>query len=401
MENDSKREIFLYKCFVGVTYGLSFPLTLVVLDYWLKSLGVSNTTIGMFSLLQWPFALKFIWGFFIEHCDIPLLSDKYGRHRSWMICSYVILIAAILGMAFSRPEHGLIRLVFFASVVVLADGCKNVAMYPYQVHKCEKDNLGYIASIVGLGHRAGMLFIKVVTLYIAGLYNWEAAYIVAAVLVGISFAITLFLEEPTCAENKNEKLLDALKSCFTLKGISHSTILILFFYKVSDFMMQKMSRAFCVEIGFTPIQIANIVQIFGTSAVILGTFIGGYIVKRYSIYRAMLIVGVAHMLSMLSYVPLALFGNNLRILTLVSVCDGFTGGAVTTAFIAFLYSVSRNGTLYALFWAIHGCSGMLFMMLSGFIADNVPWLVYFSVVPFFAIPGLYIIWTGAKNKKLA
>lgn len=392
MENASRREMFIRKCFVGITYGLSFPLTLIVLDYWLKSLGISNTVIGMFSLLQWPFALKFVWGFFIEHCDIPYLSNRYGRLRSWVILSYITLIFGALGMAFSRPEHCLIRLIFFASIVVLADGCKNVAMYPYQVDKCNREDFGYVASIVSLGHRAGMLLIKFITLYAADLYNWKTAYIAAAVLITISFIITLFFDTPHCEKNKHEKFADALKNCFSLKDTAASTVLILIFYKAADFMLQKMSRAFCVEIGFSPIQIANSVQVCGTAAAILGAFLGGYAVKRSNIHKAMLIVSAMHIFSMSLYILLTIFGNNVRLLTVISISGGLTGGAVTAAFIAFLYSVSRNGALYAFFWAIHGCSGMLFMMLSGFIADNVPWMVYFSVVPLFALPGLYVIW---------
>lgn len=384
--NTARYKHFFSKCFVGITYGLSFPLTLIILDYWLKSIGVSNTTIGLFSLLQWPFTLKFFWGFFIDHYDIPYLSNKYGRQRSWIILSYFALIIGILGMAFSTPESGLSVLIFFASLVALADGCKNVALYPYQISKSEKQNLGYVASVVSLGHRIGMIAIKVTTLYVAAIYNWKYAYTVAAILVTISMIIILQLDKPKIIEKKVEP-----KKIFDFANISLHTILVLSFYKSADFMIQKMSRAFCIEIGFTPIEIANIVQIGGTIAVVIGTFIGGYFVKCNGISKAMFTLGIFHVFSLLLYVFLAISGHNLSILTLAIICEGLTGGAVTSAFISFLYSVSHNGTLYALFWAIHGCSGTLFMMLSGILADYLSWTAYFSIVPLCAIPGLVIV----------
>lgn len=385
LKNTAGRKQFFNKCFVGLTYGLSFPLTLIILDYWLKSIGVSNTTIGLFSLLQWPFTLKFFWGFFIDHYDIPYLSVKYGRQRSWIVCSYVALISGILSMAFSRPENGLSQLIFFASVVALSDGCKNVALYPYQIDKCKKQDFGYVASIVSLGHRLGMVVTKVTTLYIAGLYDWRCAYIVAAILIAISMIIVLKIDTPAIARNIESK------NIFDFSEVSLHTILVLSFYKAADFMIQKMSRAFCIEIGFTPVEIANIVQIEGTIAVVIGTFIGGYFVKRNGVRSAMFILGVFHICSLLLYIFPAISGRNLPILAMVILCEGLTGGAVTTSFISFLYSVSRNGTLYAFFWAIHGCSGMLFMTLSGILADRLPWIIFFALVPLTAIPGLVIV----------
>jgi hypothetical protein len=52
---------FLNKSGVGFPYRVSFPLTVVIIDYWLKDSGVSNSVIGLFSLVHWPFTLKFLW----------------------------------------------------------------------------------------------------------------------------------------------------------------------------------------------------------------------------------------------------------------------------------------------------------------------------------------------------
>lgn len=396
MENDSKRRTYGFKFLVGIIYGVPFPLTLIILDYWLKSVGVSNTVIGMFSFLQWPFALKFIWGIFIDHCDIPCLSRRIGRHRSWIVLSYTCLIIGILGMAFSRPHHSLGRIIFFASIVALSDGCKNVVMYPYQIDKCRKEDFGYVASAVGLGHRIGMLLTKIITLYIADLYSWQMAYIVAAILVTLSFILTLRFKDPQVL-GTTQKSSIVIKDFLCFSSLDKHIVWILLLYKAADFMTQKMSRVLCIDVGFSPVEIANIVQIGGTGAVVFGTFIGGYLIKKFGLYNAMFIAGVSHAMSISLYVLLAVFGNNLYALTLISFCGGTTGGATTTAFIAFLYSISKNGTLYSLFWAIHGLGGIFFMTLSGFVADNISWGTYFLCAPLISIPGLLIITKQQKS----
>ena len=84
---------YLIKIFIGFSYGVSFPLTMIILDYWLKDHGISNTTIGLFSLLHLPFMFKFIWGMFIENYDVPLISKYFSRTKSWIFISGLCIVS--------------------------------------------------------------------------------------------------------------------------------------------------------------------------------------------------------------------------------------------------------------------------------------------------------------------
>ena len=46
---------------MGFSSGLPLPLTLGTLSYWLAELGVSLTTIGLFTLVGLPYSFKFLW----------------------------------------------------------------------------------------------------------------------------------------------------------------------------------------------------------------------------------------------------------------------------------------------------------------------------------------------------
>jgi PAT family beta-lactamase induction signal transducer AmpG len=381
---------------VGFAYGLPFPLTLAILGFWLKDAGVSNTVIGAFSLFHWPFVFKFVWGAFIENCDVPHLTKRIGRNRSWVMVGYLILVVGIVGMSFSDPQSSLLQLMLFASLAALGDGCKDVALYPYQIDgTTTKNHLGYVASVVGFGQKIGMIIAKVGVMYLAYFFSWKTAYLLAAAAIFIQMIMIFFLKAPPEQHDENEfsgkslKLLlqDSIKKSLAVpfcnmmkkKETSHLIIIILF-YKSIDFMMQNMSRVFLMEIGFSKIEIAN-VQLLGAIVVIIGGLASGYIIKKIGLARSVVYFGAAHALSFSFYTILLNTGTVPSILNSIILFEAFTGGCVTTAFVATFYTACKTGSMYALLWALHEASGIFFMGISGIVVDNIGWNNYFRLIP--------------------
>ncbi len=391
---------YLSKIFIGICYGISFPLTITVLDYWLKDLGISNALIGLFSFIHWPFMLKFLWGPIIENFDIPLLSKKMSRYKSWMTCSYLVLILGIVIMANSNPSTNVFWLIFGASLVAIADGCKNIVLYPYQLIGKKEDSVGFIASCVNLGNRLGSIFIKVSTLYVAHFFDWRTAYLSAALMIFFVMIINFVIEEPQKDFEIRRKFSlkrEYLKSFFSpikrfLKTQDSAKFLtIVGLYKSADFMMQKMSRIFCIEVGFSKIEIANIIQFYGSITVIVGSFIGGYAIKKLGLMRSMRLILALHATSFLAYLLLTEFGKNNSFLTWIITFEALSGGAVTSCFIAFFYTIAADLTIYAVLWALYELSGLIFMSVSGIFANFLGWRLFFCFVPMLIIPNLMML----------
>lgn len=388
---------YLIKIFIGFSYGCSFPLTMTILDYWLKDLGFSATTIGLFAFVHWPFALKFFWGAFIDNVDIPILSKNFSRRKSWLIFSYILLICGILIVSASSSESPVFLLIFGASLIALADGCKNVVMYPYQLNDSNEKIFGFIASNVNLGHRIGAIFTKVAMLHIAHFFNWHLAYIFAAIVSAIVLILLLNVKEPKISETysgQKRKILISLFNAWS-KFINQENSLrflaVICLYKSADFMIQKMSRVFFLEIGFLKSDIANIVMCFGSITVIVGGFLGGALIKKFKIQKSMSLAVLCHYCVFPLYLLLLKNGASKEILTMLVACEALTGGFITTAFISFFYKITADGTTFALLWAIHEFSGMIFSSISGIFVSNFGWNVFFAVVPFLAIPNLILL----------
>jgi len=388
---------YLTKIFIGFSYGLSFPLTMIVLDYWLKDSGISNASIGLFSFLHLPFMLKFFWGMFIDNYDIPFLSTYLNRNKSWLIVSYLTMICGILIMIIPPQSHCIIF--FGASLIALADGCRNVILYPYQIMNSPTKSFGFIASFVGLGHRLGSIFIKVTMLHIAHIYSWQLAYSFAIICLIVLMIFTLFIKDPanTTHNQLNSSFFENFYISFRdplqkLIKTSHGSkiLMVVCLYKIADFMIQKMSRPFCIEIGFSKYDIANTVQFYGSITVIIGSFIGAYLIKKFGLIRSMKNIAIIHASCFFMYLLLVFFGHSIKILTFIVTAEGFSG-AMTACFLAFFYTISKNASMYAVLWAIHEFFGLLSMGISGIIVDYFGWSIFFTVVPLLIMPSLLVL----------
>lgn len=388
---------YIKKALVGVSYGLSFPLTLVILDFWLKDMNVSNKIVGLFSLLHLPFTCKFIWGIFIENYDVPLISKFVTRNQGWLIFSHIVLCLGIIIMAYADACDGLWCIMIGAFLVSLGDGCKNVCLYPYQISDTSKESeYGYTANAVGLGHRLGTIFIKVSMLYIADIFSWRVAYIFAGCVLLVSLLSIIWMDIPMSSRPNIRNFKEAFINSFwqplmefQKRSNCYRLLPVLVCYKGVDFTAQKMARVFLIEVGFSKSVIAELFHLYGAIAVIIGGFLGGYIVKKIGVRRSMIYLGIAHSLSFLLYVPLITSGACKQQLMSIIIVEGVSGGAMSVAFLALIYRVIKSSVLYGVVWALCECGMMCFMSVSGVLADFLGWRYFFLSLPLLFIPNLW------------
>src|SRR5919202_5576389 len=89
--------------FLGFSSGLPLALSGSTLLVWMREVGVDLGTIGLFALVGTPYTVKFLWAPVVDALDVPLLSRLLGRRRGWLVLSQLLLIAAIVFLAFCDP----------------------------------------------------------------------------------------------------------------------------------------------------------------------------------------------------------------------------------------------------------------------------------------------------------
>ncbi|MBX7147115.1 MAG: AmpG family muropeptide MFS transporter [Alphaproteobacteria bacterium] len=173
-------------------------------------------------------------------------------------------------------------------------------------------------------------------------------------------------------------------------------LLFVLFYKLGDSMAGAMANAFYVKMGFTNIEIAEISKIYGLIATLVGVFLGGIMVTRYGIMMALLLGGIAQLLSNLMFSAQAYMGHDIYFLMATISIENLAGGMGSAAFVAYLSNLCNTtftATQYALFSSLMAVGRTVLSSQSGIFAEQMGWIPYFIFTAIAALPGLiFLFW---------
>ena len=84
---------------LGIISGFPWVLIGSSLSLWLKEDGLSRSTIGWAGLIFGVYAINFLWAPLIDRIRIPLLTNKLGHRRAWIVTlQFLILTCLAVGL---------------------------------------------------------------------------------------------------------------------------------------------------------------------------------------------------------------------------------------------------------------------------------------------------------------
>ncbi len=397
--------------FLGFASGLPLALTGATLAVRLTEVGVSLAGIGAFALVATPYSLKFLWAPLIDRMPIPLMTRLFGRRRGWMLTTQAALAASLLALGAVDPAAEPWLCAALALVVAFCSASQDIVIDAYRVEILKPEQYGAGAAMVQCGYRLAMLVSGAGALYLASYVSWFGVYAAMAALVGIGMATVLVNPEPPAAppppiregappmERAGAWLKDAVANPFLDMVRRHgwSVVAILAFvllYKLGDALAGVMANPFYIKMGFTKIEVANVSKLFGFVATVVGTFLGGVIVARMGIFRALLLCGVLQMVSNLMFAAQALAGHDIAFLTATIAIENLSGGMGSAAFVAYisgLCNVAYTGTQYALLSSLAVSGRTVLSAGGGVLVEQLGWVQFFVASTLAAVPGLILL----------
>jgi PAT family beta-lactamase induction signal transducer AmpG len=175
-------------------------------------------------------------------------------------------------------------------------------------------------------------------------------------------------------------------------------------YRMSDTVMGVMANVFYIDQGFSKDQIASVSKLFGLIMTLLGAAFGGLLIVRFSILPILFIGGVASAATNLMFMLLVEMGANLNMLIVTISCDNFSGGLASTAFVAYLSSLTNlkfSATQYALLSSLMLLLPRLLGGYSGVMVERLGYSDFFLVTALLGIPTLVLIawqWTRTRRQ---
>jgi PAT family beta-lactamase induction signal transducer AmpG len=178
-------------------------------------------------------------------------------------------------------------------------------------------------------------------------------------------------------------------------GITKALIILVFIilYKLGDSLVGITANLFAKEIKFDNQELAT-VYIIGLVATTVGVLLGGIIMSRIGINRALWIFGVLQLLSNLGYYALAITGKDYSMLAIAIMIENTSAGLVTVATVAYLMSLCSHNfttTQFALFSSLMALSRDVLSAPAGDWAKATGWPSFFLLSMVAALPGLLLL----------
>jgi PAT family beta-lactamase induction signal transducer AmpG len=378
---------------MGFASGLPLLLTSTLLQAWLTEAGIDLAAVGLTALLGLPYTVKFLWAPLLDRYVPPVL----GRRRGWLLCSQALLAIAIAILGTADPHGALWRLGAAAFAVTLLSATQDIVVDAYRREALPERELGLGASFYVNGYRVGMLAASGGGLILADRLSFPAVYLIMAAALLPAMAITLLAPEPrtpagipaSLREAVWEPLADYFRRCEALWILAF-----LLLYKLGDSMAGAMTMPLYLSLGFSKTQIGSVVKLFGFWATVGGGLLGGALLLRLGIGRSLWIFGVLQAISTAGFSALAGMGQNLPLLAMVVGFENLTSGMGTSAFVAFMASITNQkftATQYALLSSLMGVPRVLAAAPTGVMAQSLGWIPFFLLCSALAIPGLMLL----------
>jgi PAT family beta-lactamase induction signal transducer AmpG len=377
--------------FLGFASGLPLALTSSTLQAWFTEANVSLATIGAISLIGIPYTLKFLWAPLMDCINIPWL----GMRRGWIILMQFGLALALFLIANMSPSKDAAVMFSLAIAIAFLAASQDVAIDAYRTDVLHPEERGLGASYYVLTYRIAVLVSGGLALICADYFSWKLTYTAMAVMMLLAMIVTYSAPKTDEVRNKPTNILQAVLGAMNdLLQRDKIILLLLFliFYKFGDALaLQLMTNFLLHGLGFSLTEVGLAYKVTGFIATVMGGLIGGIMLTRWSVFRALLVFGLAQAFSNFMFVVLAVVGKQFILMAAAIFIENFCSGLTTAAFIALMMSLCDHrytASQFALLSAITSLGRVLLGPVAVLLVNNFGWVPLFGWSFALSFPGI-------------
>ena len=405
------RSIFSTRMLICVATGFSSGLPLYVLyqmlPAWMRDRGVDLATIGLFSLIAFPYTWKFLWSPLMDRVQLPFL----GRRRGWALVTQVGLLGALALLSPLDPVKDVEAIALLAVGIALLGASQDIVLDAVRRELLPDAELGLGNSLFVNAYRLSSLVPGSLALILADRMPWSQVNLVVASTMGVGILTTLWMKEPAVQvrgpASFKEAFVEPFREFFGRRGIRSALGILAFMllYKLGDSMATALSTPFYLDTGFTKTQIGTIAKAAALWSSIFGATFGGVLMLRVGINRALWLFGVVQLASILGFALLSEVGPDPRVLFGVVSFEYLGVGLGTAAFVAFIARSTDpryTATQLALLTSMTGLPRTFANATTGYLVEAVGYTSFFLICTALAVPGMLMLpWVapwGAKGE---
>ncbi len=386
--------------FTGFSSGLPLYVLIQLVPAWLRTEGVGLAEIGFFALIQFPYTWKFLWAPLMDRFTLPFL----GHRRGWMLATQLALFASIAALGFIKPALSIWTVAYLSAAVAFFSASQDIVLDAYRRELLPDVELGLGNAIHVQTYRLSGLVPGALGLILADHLPWHMVFVVVGLFMLVGIVLTLVIseaiKEPTPPQSIREAVIEPFREFIGRAGLGPALFVLafLFFYKLGDNMATALQSPFFIDVGFTLTEIGTVAKFSSLTAAIFGGMVGGLIMVKVSINRALWLFGVVQIVSILGFAALSIIGPNLWMLGFAVAFEYLgvgLGTAALTAFIARSTNVAFAATQIALFTALAATPRTLASAVTGVIVEQTGWTNFFVLCTLLAVPGMLLLFKVA------
>jgi len=382
--------------FLGFSSGMPLYVLISLVPAWLRSYQVDLATIGLFALVGLPYTWKFVWSPLLDRYRLPFL----GRRRGWALLTQLGLLISIGALGHFDPGRSLDAVVVLVFLVALFGASQDIVIDAYRRELLADDELGTGTSIWVNAYRLSGLVPGSLALILSDFVSWPVVYWTTGAFMLVGVATTLAIPEVSddalAPRSLREALVEPFREFFRRDGIRSGLAILafMFLYKLGDNMATALATPFYIDMGYTRTEIGSVAKVAGLWASIAGGVLGGIVMLKISINRALWLFGIVQLLTILPYAWLSQAGHTLTGLFVV-VSGEYLGvglGAIAlTAYMARETSKAFTATQFALFSSFIAVPRTLANASTGFIVESIGWTRFYLLCALVAVPGMLLL----------
>jgi PAT family beta-lactamase induction signal transducer AmpG len=382
--------------FTGFASGLPLYLLISLVPAWLRTEGVGLKEIGFFSLIGLPYTWKFLWSPLLDRFQFPLL----GLRRGWMLATQVALLAAICSLGLLNPTSQLWPIAYLCAFIAFLSATQDIVLDAYRREILPDEELGLGNSIHVNAYRIAGLVPGSLSLILADHLPWLLVFVVTGLFMLLGIGLTLSIREPAKIAPKPATLkaavVEPFEEFFSRQGVRQACLILAFMllYKLGDSMATALATPFYLDMGFTKTEIGLVAKHAALWPMIIGGILGGILMVRIGINRALWLFGVVQIISILGFALMARVGEGLWLLGLVIGFEYLGVGLGTAAFVAFIARTTHRAhtaTQLALFTGLTAIPRTVANTFTGVMVESVGWEQFFYLCTLLAIPGMLLL----------
>lgn len=411
-KNQLLKEIFSKKmalCLsLGFASGMPLFVVLTLLGAYLRKEGVNLKEIGLFSLIMIPYTWKFVWSPLVDRYNLFHL----GRRRSWMLISQIAVFFSIFLLGQFSPRTSLSVIAVVSVILSFASATQDIVIDAYRREILTDRELGLGTSLFITASRASSLVPGGLSLVIAQFLSWSDVFFITAAFMLPALVVTFFIKEPetiNAPRNLRQAIIEPFREFKDRRGLKSMFLIILFVfcYKLGDSMATALATPFYIDLHYDLLTIGLVAKNAGLWSMLIGGILGGVIMLKTGINKALWYFGIGQLITILGFVILAHEGigsdtaPSVFLLAFVIIAECLGAGLGTSAFVAFLSAQTNKtyaATQFALLTSLSAVPRTFCNATTGYIVEFMGWENFFIFCTVLAIPGMLLLLKVAPFK---